>query len=139
MGQIYDQSYQYSIADLTYFGLRDHSDLVLSICDGAAAEHALESHLRKLTKKWELAEFKLMKHYQNEEKLAKQEPGNKNHKLQVSSSFLYFHHHVVEFIVRILSLLRHLSLCYTKGKSTKERQKDIILYIDQMIFLNEEF
>ena len=50
--------------DLVSFGLRDHSQQVISICDSAAAEYALEAHLKKLTKKWEEEEFKLMKYFQ---------------------------------------------------------------------------
>ena len=34
----------------------------MSICDSAAAEYALESHLKKLIKRWEEEEFKLMKY-----------------------------------------------------------------------------
>ena len=64
LGQVYDQSYNYLIIDLVSFGLRDHSQQVISICDSVAAEYALEAHLKKLTKKWEEEEFRLMKFFQ---------------------------------------------------------------------------
>ena len=61
---MYDQSYQYLVSDLVTFGIRDQSQLIISICDSVAAEYALESHLKKLIKRWEEEEFKLMKYYQ---------------------------------------------------------------------------
>ena len=63
LGQVYDQSYSYLVIDLVSFGLRDHSQQVISICDSVAAEYALEAHLKKLIKKWEEEEFKLMKYF----------------------------------------------------------------------------
>ena len=80
LGQVYDQSYHYLVNDLVSFGLRDHSQQVISICDSAAAEHALESHLKKLTKKWEEEEFRLMKYFQvnKQSKKAKETEKNKN-------------------------------------------------------------
>ena len=53
----------YIVADLIDFGLVDHSQLIVSICDSATAEYALESHLKKLVKHWEQEEFKLMKYH----------------------------------------------------------------------------
>lgn len=64
LGQVYDQSYHYLVIDLVSFGLRDHSQQVVSICDSVAAEYALEAHLKKLTKRWEEEEFRLMKYFQ---------------------------------------------------------------------------
>eukprot|EP00795_Rhopilema_esculentum_P014239 gene14239-5264_t len=64
LGQVYDQSYQYLISDLVGFGLRENSQLIVSICDSAAAEFALESHLKKMIRRWEEEEFRLMRYYQ---------------------------------------------------------------------------
>eukprot|EP00794_Sanderia_malayensis_P003656 gene3656-4173_t len=71
LGQIYNQSYQYLVVDLVNMDLRDRAKLVMSICDGAAAEHALETHLKKLIRKWEEEEFKLVKHFRNQNKFSK--------------------------------------------------------------------
>jgi len=66
-GAVYNPSHSYSVSDLISFGLKEHSQLIMSICDSAAAEYALESHLKKLIKRWEEEEFKLMKYRWNKQ------------------------------------------------------------------------
>ena len=66
---MYDQSYKYTVSDLIGFDLVGHSQLIMSICDSAVAENALESHLKKLVKRWEEEEFKLAKYYQERRNL----------------------------------------------------------------------
>ena len=62
LSQTYDHGFQYLVNDLVCLGLRDHETLILAICDGAAAEHALESYLKHLIRRWEETDIKLAKH-----------------------------------------------------------------------------
>ena len=63
MGQQYDPTWQFTIADLYSFKLGLHKELINSICSGAVKEYALESNLRSLAKKWTEKDFKLTKHF----------------------------------------------------------------------------
>ena len=63
MGQQYDSTCQFTIADLYSFKLGLHKELINSICSGAVKEYALELELRALAKKWTEKDFKLAKHF----------------------------------------------------------------------------
>ena len=82
---MYDPSRQYLLSDLISFGLRNHAQLISSICDSAAAECALESHMKKLIKRWEDEEFKLMKFFQ--EGQTEKKKRNKNAQNSVVMSY----------------------------------------------------
>ncbi|XP_028405416.1 dynein heavy chain domain-containing protein 1-like isoform X2 [Dendronephthya gigantea] len=63
MGQQYDPTWQFTIADLYSFKLGLHKELINSICNGAVKEYALELNLRSVAKKWTEKDFKLAKHF----------------------------------------------------------------------------
>ena len=62
MGQDYDPSWEFTVADLLSFNLGRYKDLISSICAGAAAEYALERQLNQLAWAWQEKDFKLAKH-----------------------------------------------------------------------------
>lgn len=62
MGQDYDPSWEFTVADLLSFNLGRYKDLIASICAGAAAEYALELQLNHLVWAWQEKDFKLAKH-----------------------------------------------------------------------------
>lgn len=63
MGQQYEASWQFTIADLCSFKLGLHKELINTICSGAVKEYMLEMELRSLAKKWTEKDFKLAKHF----------------------------------------------------------------------------
>ncbi|XP_071803571.1 dynein heavy chain domain-containing protein 1-like isoform X3 [Asterias amurensis] len=62
LGQVYESSHAYTVQELLSFDLSEHSLQINTICNGAAAEFALEQSLIKLRRLWEDKEFKLAKH-----------------------------------------------------------------------------
>ena len=62
MGQDYDPTWDFTVADLLSFHLGRYKDLISAICAGAAAEYALELQLNQLARGWEEKDFKLAKH-----------------------------------------------------------------------------
>ena len=62
MGQDYDPSWDFTVADLLSFNLGRYKDLITAICAGAAAEYALELQLNQLARAWQEKDFKLAKH-----------------------------------------------------------------------------
>ena len=62
IGQDYDPSWDFTVADLLSFNLGRYKDLIAAICAGAAAEYALERQLNQLVRAWEEKDFKLAKH-----------------------------------------------------------------------------
>lgn len=62
MGQDYDPSWEFTVADLLSFHLGRYKDLIAAICAGAAAEYALELRLNQLARAWQEKDFKLAKH-----------------------------------------------------------------------------
>ena len=62
MGQGYDPSWQFTVADLLSLDLGRYKDLITTICSGAAAEYALEIQLNQLAQAWQEKDFKLAKH-----------------------------------------------------------------------------
>ena len=62
MGQDYDPSWNFTVADLLSSNLGRYKDLITTICAGAAAEYALEQQLNRLIRAWQEKDFKLAKH-----------------------------------------------------------------------------
>ena len=62
LGQDYDPSWDFTVADLLSFNLGRYKDLIAAICAGAAAEYALELQLNQLARAWQEKDFKLAKH-----------------------------------------------------------------------------
>lgn len=62
MGQDYDPSWEFTVANLLSFNLGRYKDLITTVCAGAAAEYALELQLYHLARAWEEKDFKLAKH-----------------------------------------------------------------------------
>lgn len=62
MGQDYDPTWQFTVADLLSFNLGRYKDLIATVCSGATAEYALEQQLERLIRGWQEKDFKLAKH-----------------------------------------------------------------------------
>lgn len=62
MGQDYDPSWEFTVANLLSFNLGRYKDLIATVCAGAAAEYALELQLNQLVRTWQEKDFKLAKH-----------------------------------------------------------------------------
>lgn len=103
MGQDYDPSWEFTVADLLSFNLGRYKDLITSICAGAAAEYALELQLNQLAWAWQEKDFKLAKHIPlmrprlggDKRKSAKGKGKNR----QAGAEVWTLHVHVVECIV----------------------------------------
>lgn len=62
MGQDYDPTWHFTVADLLSFNLGRYKDLIAAVCSGATAEYALEQQLERLIRGWQEKDFKLAKH-----------------------------------------------------------------------------
>lgn len=62
MGQDYDPTWNFTVANLLSFNLGRYKDLIAAVCAGAAAEYALELQLNQLARAWQEKDFKLGKH-----------------------------------------------------------------------------